>query len=112
MVDLRNSRLCRRFPLPPGERCLRRLFGKPPLSAAFLRKKKNGASSEETAASGGGRNQYLCIFSGTYGAANGLKASAGHEDSEMCLVLKLNNEKLVSIANELTDRTTQYRVSI
>ena len=69
----RNSRFRRRFPRPPGERLL---------------KKKNVSAKKKM---------------GARGATNGFKNfRRAMRIPNMCLVLKLDNGKVVSIANEQT----------
>jgi len=99
-IDSPNTRLRWDFPRPPGERH----FG------GGERKKKFGApwaphlGQQLTLPSASIKNKIKKI-SGAPGAPNGFDPF--HEDSKyhnMCLVLKLDNGKVVSIANEQTDR--------
>ena len=88
----RNTHLRQDFPRPPGERRLRRRW----------KKKINWApwASQEGSPS--------APFWGTCGAPNGFKnLTRSMRIRNMCLVLKLDNGKVVSIANGQIDRQTE-----
>ena len=90
----RNTRLRRDFPPPSGEQRLRRRLWRPPPSAA-IKEKSIGA------------HRVPHIW-GARGTPDGLKnLTRFMRIPNMCLVLKLDNGKVVSIANEQTDRITQ-----
>ena len=105
----------RDFPRPAGEWCLRRPFGK-------RKQKKIGAPG----APRWGRQltppsaaikiigvPSVPQISGACGAPNGFKnVTRSMRIPNMCLVLKLDNGKVVSIANGQNHRTIQYGISI
>ena len=134
-MNSRNTRLRWDFLYPPGERRPRWPFGKPPHLAAV--KKKIGLSGVPHSGAGdapygavesaafSGDKKWIRIFflrcpkfraplapllGGTYSAPNGSKNfTCAMRIPNMCLVLKLNNGKVVSIANEQDADTQNYR---
>ena len=89
---------------------LRRPFGRPPPSAAVKEKKKNwGAMGAPVGASAyAAFGDEKIKNSGAYGASNGFKnVTRSLRIPNMCLVLKLDNGKVVSIANGQNHRWTE-----
>ena len=68
------------------------------------------------AAFGGDKKKLGCLWCPVQGAMQHPKwfkyLTRSMRIPNMCLVLKLDNGKVVSIANGLSDRTIQYRISI